>query len=461
MSQLIGTDIVRVILGLGKTGHSMAAWLSEQGKAFRAMDTRESPPYAEAVAALCGDQGVHLGGWQKDWLAEATELYVSPGVPLADPQIQQAVQRGARVISDIDLYCQHSSAEIIAVTGSNGKSTVVTLLQAMAREAGIIAATGGNIGTPVLDLLKRNHDVAILELSSFQLEMTHALKADVAMVLNVSPDHMDRYPDMDAYRAAKHRIFDGCASAVVHADDPMTKPAIVDPMPYQYYSVTRRDADVLSITVDGDGVHFYAGLEHRHTWSALKIKGHHNLLNVLAALGAARLMGWSQHQVVKALAEFPGLPHRCQWVADAQGVTYINDSKGTNVGATLAALDGLAPECTGVLRLLAGGDGKSADFTPLARACERLGVRLYAYGRDGGAIANAAAAANVPVSTYADLQSALRDAHADAASGDWVILSPACASLDQFSNFEVRGDAFVQAVSELITDSGLAKEGAS
>lgn len=451
MSQLIGTDIQRVILGLGKTGFSMASFLAEQGRSFRVMDTRERPPYAEAVAEICPADQIHLGSWQSEWLDTADELYVSPGVPLADPAIAAAIERGARVVSDVELYRRHSDAEIVAVTGSNGKSTVVSLLHAMAREAGIIASVGGNIGTPVLDLLRRNHDVAILELSSFQLEMLDELNASVAMVLNISPDHMDRYPDMAAYRAAKHRIFNGSTSVVVHEDDPLTQPLSSEQRPRERYSLSRQEPGLLSLRADAEGVHFYEGLTHRHSWPSLRLKGRHNQLNILAALGAAKLLGWSQSQVLKAVAEFPGLPHRCEWVAEHQGIAYINDSKGTNVGATLAALDGLAPECPGRIHLLVGGDGKGASFDTLAMACQRLGVRVYAFGRDGNQIASAATAADVETELVTDLNEALKLAGQSARSGDWVLLSPACASFDQFSGFEARGDAFVQAVSLLVT----------
>ncbi|MEX1058729.1 MAG: Mur ligase family protein, partial [Natronospirillum sp.] len=287
MSDLITTDTQRLILGLGKTGYSMAAWLSAQGKSFRVMDTRAEPPYGEAALTLCGQDRVHLGSWQADWLAGADELYVSPGLALAEPQIQQALARGAVLVSDIDLYRQNSQATLIAVTGSNGKSTVVTLLEHIAQGLGIAAFAGGNIGTPVLELLAREHDVAILELSSFQLEMTHQLAADVAMVLNVSPDHMDRYPDLMSYRAAKHRIFSGCRGVVYHADDAMTQPLMSEQMPRGAYSLSRQDLKLLSIRADAKGVHLTDGPNLLYTWKTLRLKGQHNLLNVLAALSAA------------------------------------------------------------------------------------------------------------------------------------------------------------------------------
>lgn len=455
MVQMIGTDTERLILGLGKTGHSIAAWLSGQGRAYRVLDTRETPPYAEAVRALCPPERLHFGGWRDDWLEQADELYVSPGLSLSEPHIQHALDRGALLVSDIDLYRQHSEAKVIAVTGSNGKSTVVRLLEAMGRKAGKRALAGGNIGRPALDLLQETHDLAVLELSSFQLEMTHALNADVAMVLNISPDHLDRYPDMMAYRAAKHRIFQGCQGVVVHVDDPLTAPLVSEQMPHRIYSLTRRDIGVLSLERDATGLHLYQGLERVHTWDRLYLKGRHSQLNILAALSAGLLMGWPLKAMTTAVAEFQGLPHRCAWAGEVGGVTYINDSKGTNVGATLAALDGLHDECPGQLHLLAGGDGKQAEFDPLGEACARLQIGLQIFGRDGEQIAVAAERHGVTdIGRHETLEAALSAAHQRARPGDWVLLSPACASFDQFASFEARGQAFVSQVQALAPTGG-------
>ena len=446
---MIGTDTERLILGLGKTGYSIAAWLAGQGKSFRVIDTREQPPHAEAVRALCPEDRLHFGGWQQDWLATANELYVSPGLALSEPHISAALARGAELVSDIDLYRQESQVPVIAVTGSNGKSTVVRLLEKIAQDLGFQALAGGNIGRPVLELLQEPHDLAVLELSSFQLEMTHALKADVAMVLNISPDHQDRYADMSAYRAAKHRIFRDCQGIVVHADDPLTQPLVSEQMPRRDYSVCRHDLGLLSLTVTADGLQLRDGLEVLHTWDSLYLKGSHNHLNILAALSAGLLRGWPLAEMVHSVAEFRGLPHRCAWAGEVAGVTYINDSKGTNVGATLAALEGLAPECSGHLHLLAGGDGKNADFTPLGRACAEGSVRLQTYGRDGARIASAAQQQGVTATRHETLEAAFQAARRKAEPGDWIVLSPACASFDQFAGFEARGEAFEALVGSL------------
>ncbi len=451
---MIGTDTERLILGLGKTGFSIAAWLADQGRPFRVIDTREDPPQAEAVRELCPPERLHFGGWQHDWLAAADELYVSPGLALSEPPVREALERGAVLISDIDLYRQHSQARVIAVTGSNGKSTVVRLLEAMARDAGSNALAGGNIGIPALELLQKPHDLAVLELSSFQLEMTHALEADVAMVLNISPDHQDRYADMNAYRAAKHRVFQGCRGVVVHADDPLTQPLVSEQMPRREYSLRRRDIGLLSMQATPAGIELYQGLEVVHTWRRLYLKGTHNQLNILAALSAGLLMGWPLSDMVQTIAEFRGLPHRCAWSGEAGGVTFINDSKGTNVGATLAALSGLAPECPGRLHLLAGGDGKDADFNPLGRACSEGAVHLQTYGRDGAAIAAAAERHGLAAGRHETLEAAFEAAHRNARPGDWVILSPACASFDQYAGFEARGEAFEALVRSLSAPTG-------
>lgn len=455
MSKVIGTDTERLILGLGKTGFSMASWLARQGRSFRVLDTRDDPPYLAAVRELCPQSHIHTGGWRQDWLDAADELYVSPGLALSQEPIRQALAKGAMLVSDIDLYRQHSQASVIAVTGSNGKSTVVRLLEHIAQALGLQALAGGNIGRPVLDLLEEPHELAVLELSSFQLEMTHALNADVAMVLNISPDHMDRYPDMTAYRAAKHRIFTGCQAIVVHAEDPLTAPLVSEQMPRQAYSLKQADIGLLSLQTEPGGVRLYRGLEPVYLWSGLALKGRHNQLNILAALSAGMLQGWSLTAMAEAVGSYRGLPHRCEWVADQAGVTFINDSKGTNVGATLAALDGLAPECAGRMHLLAGGDGKAADFRPLGETCQRLGVSVYSYGRDGEQIAQACRQAGSERVWIEDtLLAALAQARARSAPGDWVILSPACASFDQFADFEARGEAFRQAVLDRSTGMG-------
>ncbi|WLD58975.1 UDP-N-acetylmuramoyl-L-alanine--D-glutamate ligase [Salinispirillum sp. LH 10-3-1] len=446
MTQLIGTDKQRVVIGLGKTGYSMATWLAAQGVPFRVMDTRADAPYAAQFAAEQPQVELCLGQWATDWLNSADEVYVSPGVALAEPALVSAIAKGAQVVSDVALYARNTQAPIIAVTGSNGKSTVVTLLGAVAERLGLNAAVAGNIGKPVLDLMDESHELAILELSSFQLEMVEHLNARVAMVLNISPDHMDRYEDLAAYRLAKHRIFNGCDSLVVNADDVLTQPLMSSARPYMAYSLKRKDIGMLSADVDAAGIHVFDGLQEVIHWPTLRLKGRHNLQNILAVLAVAKLMSWPMASVAEAIAAFTGLPHRCEWVAEQHGVTFVNDSKGTNVGATVAALEGLAPECTGRLHLLLGGDSKSADFSPLAAVCQKLAVAVYTYGRDGASIADACEKAGVAAMRAETMQDALAQARGHAVAGDWVLLSPACASFDQFANFEARGAAFVQTV---------------
>lgn len=446
MTQLIGTDKQRVVIGLGKTGYSMATWLAAQGVPFRVMDTRTDAPFAARFAAEQPQVELCLGQWATEWLNSADEVYVSPGVALAEPALATAIANGAQVVSDVALYARNTQAPVIAVTGSNGKSTVVTLLGAIADHLGLNAAVAGNIGKPVLDLMTEPHKVAILELSSFQLEMVENLNARVAMVLNISPDHMDRYDDIAAYRLAKHRIFDGCDSLVVNADDVLTQPLMSSARPFIAYSLKRKDIGMLSAEVDAEGIHIFDGLQEVIHWPSLRLKGRHNLQNILATLAVAKLMSWPMSKVAEAIAAFTGLPHRCEWVAEQNGVTFVNDSKGTNVGATVAALEGLAPECAGRLHLLLGGDSKSAEFTPLAAVCQKLAVAVYTFGRDGAVIAAACKKAGVSAIQVETMPEALAQARDQAIAGDWVLLSPACASFDQFANFEARGAAFVQAV---------------
>lgn len=441
----------RLVVGMGATGLSLARWLHARQLPFRVVDSRTDPPNLDALRAICPDEHRACGRWPAEWFASAAELYVSPGVPLADPDIARALARGASLESDVAIYCRHRSAPIIAVTGSNGKSTVVTWLVEAARAAGIDAVAGGNIGTPVLELLATPHELAVLELSSFQLEMVDALNADVAMVLNVSPDHLDRYERFDDYRAAKHRIFTGCGAAVVNVDDPVTRPDASAAAIIRYALGNRQDhPEAVTLEPGANGATLWHGGQCLWQWhQPWALKGRHNQLNALATLAVARWLNWPLDRVAPAIASFRGLPHRCEWVGDPGGVTCINDSKGTNVGATLAALNGLLPECRGQMHLLLGGDGKGADFRPLIAALHQAGARAYCYGKAGAELSALCAGAAVPAVTVDTLDEAFDAAADKAVAADWIVLSPACASLDQFPNYAKRGERFRACVHQL------------
>ncbi|KAA5969292.1 UDP-N-acetylmuramoyl-L-alanine--D-glutamate ligase [Pantoea sp. M_9] len=427
-----------VIIGLGITGLSCVDFFLGQGVTPRVMDTRLSPP---GLDKLPEQVACHTGSINSDWLLAADLIVASPGIALAHPALSEAADAGIEIVGDIELFCREAQAPVVAITGSNGKSTVTTLVGEMARAAGWAVGVGGNIGLPALTLLKSPAQLYVLELSSFQLETTHSLKAAAATILNVTEDHMDRYPlGMQQYRAAKLRIYENAAICVVNADDGMTMPV--------------RGADRRCISFGVDLGDYHLTRQQGSTWlrahgekilntAEMKLVGQHNYTNALAALALADAVAIPRASSLKALTTYSGLPHRFQLVHEARGVRWINDSKATNVGSTEAALQGL--QVAGTLWLLLGGDGKGADFSPLARYLQGDNIRLFCYGRDGDALA----ALRPEVATRTEtLQQAVAQIAAAAQSGDMVLLSPACASLDQFRNFEQRGDLFAQLAKE-------------
>ncbi|WP_293797812.1 UDP-N-acetylmuramoyl-L-alanine--D-glutamate ligase [uncultured Pantoea sp.] len=428
-----------VIIGLGITGLSCVDFFLAQGVTPRVMDTRVSPPGLDKLPASVER---YVGGINSDWLLASDLIIASPGIALAHPALSEAADAGIEIIGDIELFCREAQAPIVAITGSNGKSTVTTLVGEMARAAGWQVGVGGNIGLPALTLLKSPAQLYVLELSSFQLETTHSLKAAAATILNLTEDHMDRYPlGMQQYRAAKLRIYENASVCVVNADDGMTMP------------VRGVDQRCVSFGINlGD---YHLNQQQGSTWLRAKgekvlntdemtLVGQHNYTNALAALALADAVNIPRASSLKALTTFTGLAHRFQLVHEANGVRWINDSKATNVGSTEAALNGL--KVKGTLWLLLGGDGKSADFSPLARYLQGDNVKLFCFGRDGDALA----ALRPEIATRTEtMQQAMTQIAAQVKAGDMVLLSPACASLDQFRNFEQRGDQFAQLAKEL------------
>lgn len=428
-----------VIIGLGLTGLSCVDFFLAQGVTPRVMDTRVSPP---GLDKLPGQVERHLGGINGDWLLAADLIVASPGVALAHPILSEAVEAGIEIVGDIELFCREAQAPIVAITGSNGKSTVTTLVGEMAKAAGWQVGVGGNIGLPALSLLQSPAQLYVLELSSFQLETTHSLKAAAATILNVSEDHMDRYPlGMQQYRAAKLRVYENAQVCIVNADDALTMPV--------------RGADTRCVSFGVDFGDYHLNKQQGSIWlrvkgekvlntSEMKMVGQHNYTNALAALALADAVGLPRASSLAALTHFNGLAHRFQLVHEHQGVRWINDSKATNVGSTEAALNGL--QVNGTLWLLMGGDGKSADFTPLIPWLQGDNVRLYCFGRDGDALA--ALRPEIAVRTET-MRQAMEQIAPQVKAGDMVLLSPACASLDQFRNFEQRGEQFAQLAKEL------------
>ncbi len=445
---LIASDQFRIVVGLGKSGMSVVRFLARQGARFAVVDTRANPPELETLRRDYPQVEVRCGALDVEFLCRASELYVSPGLAVATAELQAAAARGVRLSGDIDLFTRYAKAPIAAITGSNAKSTVTTLLGEMAAEAGRKVAVGGNIGTPALDLLADDVELYVLELSSFQLETTESLGAEVAVCLNLSEDHMDRYSGMPAYHLAKHRIFRGARQVVVNRDDALSRPLIADQVPCWTFGLGKPDFRRFGL-IEEDGEK-YLGLAFDKLLNVreLKIRGAHNQSNALAALALGQALELPMPAMLAVLRRFAGLAHRCQWVRDFQGVGYYDDSKATNVGAALAAIEGLGADIDGQLVLIAGGDGKGADFSALRAPVERHCRAVVLLGRDAGLIA-AALGEGVAQVRVASLQEAVACCAELARPGDAVLLSPACASLDMFKNFEERGRLFAQAAEAL------------
>lgn len=446
---LVIKDKQVLVLGLGDTGLSALRWLARQGAVLSVADTRAHPPGLEAVRAETPQLAVHLGDFDAGLLMKQDLLVVSPGVPLATPQIQQAIAHGVQVVGDVELFAQYkpAGAKVIAITGANGKSTVTTLVGAMCRAAGLKTVVAGNIGLPVLDTLNGEvPDIYVLELSSFQLETTASLDAVAATVLNLSEDHMDRYDSMADYAAAKARIFSGNGVQVLNRQDAWSAGMALPGRQQVSFGLdcatTEQDYGLL---VDGTETWLTRGNTRLIATTELKIAGLHNAANALAALALCRAAGLHDAPLLTALRDFKGLPHRVEWVAEIDGVAFYDDSKGTNVGATCAALDGLPQKVV----LIAGGDGKGQDFAPLLAAASRNARAVVLIGRDAGLIESALNPAALPLLKADTLPAAVGMAFDAARPGDAVLLSPACASFDMFRNYLHRAEVFCAAVQSL------------
>ncbi|EKN3598410.1 UDP-N-acetylmuramoyl-L-alanine--D-glutamate ligase [Yersinia enterocolitica] len=434
-----------VIIGLGLTGLSCVDFFIARGVTPRVMDTRINPP---GLDKLPENVERHVGDLNQQWLLDADLIVASPGIALAHPALSEAAEAGVEIVGDIELFCRENQAPVVAITGSNGKSTVTTLVGEMAKAAGWQVGIGGNIGVPALNLLKQltlqkhENQLVVLELSSFQLETTSSLRASAATILNVTEDHTDRYPfGLKQYRAAKLRVYENAKVCVVNADDALTMPV--------------RGADNRCISFGVDVGDYHLNKQQGEIWlrvrgekvlntREMKLTGRHNYTNALAALALADAVGIPRSSSLKALTTFTGLPHRFQLVFEHNGVRWINDSKATNVGSTEAALDGL--QVDGTLHLLLGGDGKSADFSGLTRFLQGDHIKIYCFGRDGEQLAELRPEVSQLTET---MEQAIVLLAKSLAPGDMVLLSPACASLDQFRSFEQRGDEFARLAEEL------------
>ncbi|MCK4743092.1 MAG: UDP-N-acetylmuramoyl-L-alanine--D-glutamate ligase [Sulfuriflexus sp.] len=433
-----------LIVGLGKTGLSCARYLAAQGESFVVTDSRAQPPGLDELVNEYPETPVHVGGFREKDFSAANRLVLSPGVSLRDEHVASAMSRGAEVLGDIELFARSVTAPVIAITGTNGKSTVTTLVAEMAKAAGSKVRVGGNLGMPALELLdSEDTDLYVLELSSFQLETTHSLDAVAAVVLNITPDHMDRYDSVEHYSNTKATIYRGTGIMVINSDDVVVSKMMDSQRQVIKFSLQQPSAGEFGVITESNTQWLAFGENKLLATTELKIPGSHNQSNALAALALGHAVGLDMASMIETLKGFTGLAHRSEWVAEQDGVRWFNDSKATNVGATVAALQGMP----GPLILIAGGDGKAADFSELHDVIASETRDVILLGRDADSIEKVINGA-VPVHRATDMQDAVGIANKIAISGDSVLLSPACASFDMYKNYIERGDDFVQAVKQ-------------
>jgi UDP-N-acetylmuramoylalanine--D-glutamate ligase len=434
-----------LVFGLGTTGLSVARYLKRKGIAARFVDTREAPPGLDELGEIDPSADIVLGEAPDSLAKNVARIIVSPGVSDQEPLLEAARKAGIDIVSDIELFVHEAVAPLVGVTGSNGKSTVSTLLSLMCDSAGITGLAGANLGEPALDLLEHDTpDYYILELSSFQLQRTRTLPLKVAVLLNISPDHLDWHASEAEYRSAKYRVFRDAKSAVINRNDEEAPRHLAKGATCISFGLDAPDEDQFGIRDDGGEYFLARGEQLLLSTSDIAMVGVHNQANALAALAAGELMGLKLSAMLQVIHEFPGLPHRMQLIARINGAAFINDSKATNVGAAIASVESVP----GLVVLIAGGQGKGGDFEAFANSvCSKLrGAVLF--GEDAEAIEDAFHGL-APTMRVADLPEAVRNAAAVAEAGDTVLLAPACASFDQYRDFEARGDDFRDAVLEL------------
>jgi UDP-N-acetylmuramoylalanine--D-glutamate ligase len=445
MTDLIATNRNTAIVGMGATGLSAARFLSSIGKSFVFADSRTEPPRLSEVREQYPNVSMVLGPFAEDLLLGFDRVVVSPGVSLEEPALVAARERGVKLIGDVELFLEQAAAPVIVITGSNGKSTVTTLLGKMAEACGLSVGVGGNLGTPMLDLLDEDHQLYVIELSSFQLELVTDTRGAIAGLLNISPDHMDRYAGLQQYHAAKHRIFLGASTVINNRQDPLTNPLLSTSVKQSSFGLNKPDLGSFGL-LDEDGQQWLAcGLEPLMPVADVAIKGTHNTANALAALALGQAAGLDMTAMLETLKTYKGLAHRCEHVATVNQVMYIDDSKGTNVGATVAALNGFGEKDRANLILIAGGQGKGQDFSKLKKPVAQFVKLVALYGEDAAKIASELQGSS-EIEQFDSLENAVAKAAASAQSGDIVLLSPACASFDMFSGFEQRGQRFQSAV---------------
>ena len=443
------------ILGLGQTGLSVVRYLHRHHHDCEVFDDKMSLAGLAEFQKEFPNIPVHLHqqlDLNLDDIKKVREVIISPGVPLEHPIARKAKELGISVVGDIELFARQNHTPVVAITGTNGKSTVTTLVGEMAKAAGLKVMVGGNIGEPVLNLCEEDFDWIVLELSSFQLESTFTLCPNVACILNITEDHMDRYPDYAAYIAAKHRIYNQAENIVFSGDDALTKPLASPSKALVSFGLNALENHSWGIQEQDNNQYLAEGSEFWLNVNEMKIKGTHNWANALAALAIGKLMGLSQTTMCNVLRQFSGLDHRCQWVRELNQITWYNDSKGTNVGATLSAIKGLGGTISGKIVLLLGGQAKDADFSDLRMSLQSYVRAIILYGQDADRIEkmleNTVPIVRLNVGLN-DFDKVIHRAQKEACSGDAVLLSPACASWDMFDNFIHRGKVFTEMVHKL------------
>ena len=446
---LIQRGGLKVVAGLGISGVAAVNFLHEQGYRVAVTDSRPTPPGHDQIPS---EVQTSFGQLDQELLLQAEEIVISPGLDPKLAEIQAAIVKGIPVVSEIQILRRATDKPIMAITGSNAKSTVTTLIGLMAKDAGINVAVGGNLGRPALDLTKDDPELYILELSSFQLETTSNLAADVAVILNLSEDHLDRHGDMMGYHTAKHRIFQGVKKVVHNRDDSLTRPLVPDVTPMQSFGLNAPDMNQYGILKEDDGTIWLArGRERLLKSTDMYMQGTHNIANALACLALGEAIGLALESMLNTLKTFKGLEHRCEFVKELNGVRYYNDSKGTNIGATLAAIEGLgaaiAPQ-QGKVAIILGGQGKGQDFRALRNALSQYTKLAVLIGEDRTVIEKAIAGTTTIM--HADsLKEAVELGQQHTQVHDVVLLSPACASFDMFKGYSERGHQFVECVNTL------------
>ena len=443
--------VYTLVVGLGKTGLSVVRYLRALGEAVIVVDSRDIPPGLKDLKNEYSDIEYFTGNFDVNLFLNAHRIVVSPGVALTEPVLLEAKNNNIEIIGDIDLFSHEVAAPVVGITGSNGKSTVTTLLTMMAAQAGKNSVASGNIGTPVLDSLHDDVELYVLELSSFQLESLQCLPMKAAVVLNVSADHLDRYENLSAYAMSKQLIYKNAETWVLNKDDALAGQVNVSKNKKILFTLNKPEANEFGLAEDSNKVKsLFFGEQLLIAVDQLKIKGAHNLQNALAALALGSAIGLPLKSMLDTLKEFKGLKHRTQFVAEINGVNWINDSKATNVGATIAALKGLP----GKHILIAGGEAKGADFSDLTGVVKEHCKAVILLGKDAEKIKTVLADV-IAVEVVTDMQQAVLLAQSLAMPGDNVLLAPACASFDMFNNFEHRGDVFIEQVTALAAEVSL------